>query len=67
MGYSTPKKPFDLGEFLSQKGSVRSGRKPTWQRRSPAAPAATPEAEDAAAVDDTSDEGLPPAAPRKAE
>ncbi|QLQ18044.1 MAG: hypothetical protein HZT43_04030 [Exiguobacterium profundum] len=41
MGYSTPKKPFDLGEFLSEKGSVRSGRKPTWQRRAPA-PAAAP-------------------------
>lgn len=33
MGYSTPKKLFDLGEFLSQKASTRPNRKPSWQRR----------------------------------
>ena len=37
MGYSTPKKPFDLGEFLSQKATTRAIRKPTWQRRGAAA------------------------------
>lgn len=61
MGYSTPKKPFDLGEFLSEKGSVRSGRKPTWQRRAPPAPA------EPADVDGDTDAPVSAAAPRKAE
>ena len=45
MGYSTPKTPFDLTEFLSQKGKPQSGRKPAWNRR----PAVTPKAPDAPA------------------
>jgi hypothetical protein len=61
MGYSTPKKPFDLGEFLSQKGSVRSGRKPTWQRRAPAVP------DEPADVEEDTDAPVAAAAPRKAE
>ncbi len=40
MGYSTPKKPLDLTEFLSQKAKPQSGRRPAWNRR----PAATPNA-----------------------
>ena len=57
MGYSTPKKPFDLGEFLSQKATARSSRKPTWQRRAPA--------EATGAEDDGAD--VPEVAPRQAE
>ncbi|MCL7466765.1 hypothetical protein [Phaeovulum sp. NW3] len=33
MGYSTPKKPLNLVEFLSQKGKPRSVRKPAWNMR----------------------------------
>ena len=43
MGYSTPKRPFDLTEFLSQKGKPQHVRKPAWNRR----PAVTPKAPDA--------------------
>ena len=57
MGYSTPKKPFDLGAFLSEKATVRSGRKPTWQRRAPAAAAA------AAAAETQGETAAPPPAP----
>lgn len=32
MGFSTPKKPFDLKDFLSQKGVPRSNRRPNWKR-----------------------------------
>ena len=32
MGFSTPKTPFNLAEFLSEKASPRSSRKPTWTR-----------------------------------
>ena len=35
MGFSTPKKPFNLAEFLSQKGTGRS-RRTTWKRQSSA-------------------------------
>jgi hypothetical protein len=42
MGYSSPKKPFDLTEFLSQKSKPPFSRKPSWNRR----PAATPKAAD---------------------
>lgn len=45
MGYSTPKKPFDLTEFLSQKGKPSFSRKPSWNRR----PTATPKTPDAPA------------------
>lgn len=41
MGYSTPKKPFDLTEFLNQKGKPQSARKPVWNRRPAVAPKAT--------------------------
>lgn len=43
MGYSTPKKPLDLTEFLSQKGKPRSARRPSWNRRLAVAPK-TPDA-----------------------
>lgn len=43
MGFSSPKKPFDLTEFLSQKGKPPFSRKPNWNRR----PAATPDTTDA--------------------
>lgn len=43
MGYSSPKKPFDLSEFLSQKGKPPFSRKANWNRR----PAAAPKAADA--------------------
>jgi hypothetical protein len=33
MGYSSPKKPFDLTEFLSQPGKPPFSRKPSWNRR----------------------------------
>jgi hypothetical protein len=33
MGFSTPKTPFNLADFLSQKGTPRSSRKPAWSRR----------------------------------
>lgn len=33
MGYSTPKTPFNLTEFLSQKAAPRSYRKPVWGRK----------------------------------
>ena len=45
MGYSNPKKPFDLKDFLSKKGTPR--RNP-WKPRPPTAPAqktAAPEPE----------------------
>lgn len=42
MGYSTPKTPFDLTEFLSQTGKPKFVRKSVWNRR----PAATPKAPD---------------------
>ena len=47
MGYSTPKKPFDLTEFLSKKGTPRPAR---WRSRA-AAPrvAEEPEAQPASA------------------
>lgn len=38
MGYSTPKTPFDLKEFLSHKGKPQSARKPVWNRRPAVAP-----------------------------
>lgn len=43
MGFSTPKTPFNLSEFLSQKGTPRNSRKPNW-KRAPQAP--LPEAEE---------------------
>jgi hypothetical protein len=43
MGYSTPKTPFNLAEFLSQTGKPKSMRKSTWNRR----PAVTQKAPDA--------------------
>ncbi len=33
MGYSTPKIPFNLAEFLSQKAAPRSYRKPVWRQK----------------------------------
>lgn len=33
MGYSTPKAPFNLAEFLSHKAAPRSYRKPVWGGR----------------------------------
>jgi hypothetical protein len=42
MGYSTPKTPFDLTEFLSQTGKPKFVRKSVWNRR----PAVTPKAPD---------------------
>lgn len=35
MGFSTPKPPFNLAAFLSEKGTPRSSRKPQWKRRTP--------------------------------
>lgn len=35
MGFSTPKPPFNLAQFLSEKGTPRSSRKPQWKRRTP--------------------------------
>ncbi|MFE3838807.1 hypothetical protein [Pseudogemmobacter sonorensis] len=40
MGYSTPKEPFNLAEFLSQKAAPRSYRKPVWGRKSASKPTA---------------------------
>ena len=47
MGFSTPKKPFDLKEFLGQK-ATRVGSRPRWNRgraaqTEPDADAASPE------------------------
>ena len=42
MGYSTSKPPFDLTEFLGQKGKPKFVRKPVWNRR----PAETPKEAD---------------------
>lgn len=42
MGFSTPKTPFDLAAFLSQKGKPQYARKPAWNRR----PAVMPKAPD---------------------
>lgn len=39
MGISTPKTPFNLAEFLSQKAPPGSRRKPAWNRPRAAAPA----------------------------
>ena len=39
MGVSTPKTPFNLAEFLSQKAPPGSRRKPAWNRPRAAAPA----------------------------
>lgn len=47
MGYSTPKTPFNLAEFLSQKSAPRSYRKPVWGRK----PASKPAAEEDANAD----------------
>ncbi len=41
MGISTPKTPFNLAEFLSQKATPGARRKPAWNRPRNAAP--TPE------------------------
>lgn len=38
MGVSTPKTPFNLAEFLSQKAPPGSRRKPAWNRPRSAAP-----------------------------
>lgn len=50
MGVSTPKTPFNLAEFLSQKAPPGSRRKPAWNRPRAAAPttddAGVTEAED---------------------
>jgi len=40
MGISTPKPPFDLAAFLSQKATPGSRRKPAWNRPRSAAPVA---------------------------
>lgn len=32
MGISTPKPPFNLAEFLSQKGKPNTGRRNSWKR-----------------------------------
>lgn len=48
MGFSTPKTPFNLSEFLSQKGTPRNSRKPNW-KRAPQAP--LPEAEDTEVIE----------------
>ena len=48
MGISTPKPPFDLAAFLSQKASPGSRRKPAWNRPRSAAPAEVDTAEDSA-------------------
>ncbi len=58
MGISTPKKPFDLKEFLSQKGKPSTGRRrfPARNLGSEAPPAATQDSADAdAATDATRD------------
>ena len=46
MGYSTPKAPFDLADFLSQKAKP-GARKPRWRQLAPSAAA---KAADAAAI-----------------
>lgn len=56
MGFSTPKTPFNLAEFLSQKGSPRSMRKPTWKRR-PAVETSMAE-DDAMDTDETLTDGI---------
>lgn len=38
MGISTPKPPFNLAEFLSQKGKPNTSRRNNWKRQSPTAP-----------------------------
>ena len=48
MGFSTPKTPFNLSEFLSQKGTPRNSRKPNW-KRAPQAP--LPEVEDTEVIE----------------
>ncbi|MEN9410412.1 MAG: hypothetical protein RL216_2386 [Pseudomonadota bacterium] len=45
MGISTPKPPFNLAEFLSQKATPGSRRRPAWNRPRSAAPVVE-EAED---------------------
>ena len=40
MGISTPKPPFDLAAFLSQKATPGPRRKPAWNRPRSAAPVA---------------------------
>ncbi len=51
MGISTPKTPFNLAEFLSQKATPGQRRKPAWNRPRSAAPAA---------MDDTPDTDIDP-------
>jgi len=51
MGYSTPKTPFDLAEFLSQKAKPGAGRKPSWRRLAPRRPSAIGEVAAAAGQD----------------
>lgn len=53
MGVSTPKTPFNLAEFLSQKAPPGSRRKPAWNRPRAAAPA-TDEATETEAEDSRS-------------
>lgn len=50
MGFSTPKPPFNLAQFLSEKGTPRSSRKPQWKRRTP-----TSASESEVSSDDQSD------------
>lgn len=50
MGFSTPKTPFNLSEFLSQKGTPRNSRKPNW-KRAPQTP--LPEVEDNEVIEPT--------------
>jgi len=53
MGYSTPKTPFDLTEFLGQKATSKSYRRPVWGRK----PAIKPKVEnDAGAADGTGED-----------
>lgn len=58
MGYSTPKTPFSLADFLSQKALPRSYRKPAWGRK-PATKLTVGESPDTDASPEMSDKENP--------
>ena len=56
MGFSTPKTPFNLADFLSQKGAPRTSRKPSWKRSPQPRDAEADPSQDGAAESTTPDE-----------
>lgn len=58
MGFSTPKAPFNLADFLSQKGTPRRAHRPRFARR-PAEVAPDPSGDETAATLEAAAQGAP--------